>query len=336
MIAAFLLASVMQVAAASPAPQPAPSIHILVLPVDGSRPYETRQPVTDEELAGASAIYAWTDELPMRRFLPVEFRQHRHDLAAELARQPWREQTLAIASCERSPDCEVLLRYAPVEWWSRLPEHLLPSVRVKAGRSLIIRTRDEVLRIRAVSAGVGTGWHDLKVSSTPFTLRLEPAVDVRLMISSPHGDLAEPSATLFVEKREAAGEVLAQIAGDGAGRIALASVPRLEPLTILIGASGYAPTRVSAPALDLVDRRILLAPAAIVSGRILNSQRKPIHGARVTLEAWLAEDVGGLSRTVVVTDEGGRFEAKDILVRQTTMIIEKKGFATVRASVQPE
>lgn len=336
MIAALLLSSVLQVAAASTAPPPAPTIHVLVLPANGRRAYEGTLPLTKEELAGASTIYAWTHELPILGFQPARFSNNPTDLLLQLRQQPWREQTITIARDDPPRDREVLVRYAPVEYWSHFPEELLPSVRRKTGDSFIVRTREERLRVRATAQGLGSGWRDHTVPGAPITLQLEPAIDVRFTVSSTRGEIAEASATLFLHKQEGAGEVLAQIAGDGKGHIAIPAVPRLEPLALLIGASAHAPVRISAPAIDLIDRNFVLPPAAIVSGRVRDTRNIPIIGARVTLESWLTEDVGGLSRNVVVTDESGRFEARDVLARETTIVVEKKGFAAMRDTILPE
>ncbi len=308
--------------------------HAVVVP-ESQHAFSASWPVTDEELEKAQAIYVWTDDLPIRRFTRDEFLRVRARLREELAKAVVGTQRIRVTTQSRRKNLrDVVVRYAPAELWTQIPEALLPVAQVSEGGLASLPYRDLALRLRAVRAHEGTGWRDLRPAKTIVEVNLMPAEDATLSLV---GDarIENATATLLVHERGAARPVLrAQYAADPKNEIRIPSLPEFDVVTLLLFAPGFAPASISGNAED-ISRTVELARAGALRGRFIDERRKPVAGARVSVESWLADDLPALSRSETVSDAKGQWVLRDLPLRETTLVAQANGFAAHHDSVVP-
>jgi carboxypeptidase family protein len=306
-----------------------------IIVTNAGRAVSASWPVTDQELESAKEIYVWSDDYPIARFTRDEFVHSRARIREELGRATRGLQHVRVASESRRKDLrDVVIRYAPAELWTQLPESMLPEARVSEDGRAMLPFRDGTLRMRAIRPNEGTTWCDVRPSKSLYDLRLTPAEDVAVSVIG-DGRVESACGTLLRHAEGVAKPMLiAQFDADAKSTIRIQSLPRFDVVTLMAFAPGYAPASISGIAEDL-NRSLQLTRASALRGRILDERRKPVAGARVRAEAWIADDLPAVSSEETVSEADGTWVLRDRPLRETTLLVQAKGFASYRDSVTP-
>jgi len=308
--------------------------HAVVLP-SSDRAFVASWPISERELSDAKTLFIWTDELPVQRFTREEFLRARARIEEELRRSAGVQRIRVISTSRNKDLSDVAIRYGPVEMWARVPESLLPLTRPSADGFANVPYRGEAIRLRAMRSGEGTSWTDVRATKGVVHLEMTAAADALVSLV---GESRIENATATLMKKPDGGArlaLLAQFAADEKGRLALPSIPQFDAVTLLIIAPGYAANSISGVPADLT-RTVELTRAGAIRGRFVDAKHKPVAGARVEVEAWLAEDLPALSRAEAVSDAEGKWIVRDLALRETTLLAQAKGFSAYHDTVTPE
>ncbi len=308
--------------------------HIVIVR-ENQRAFIAEWPVPDAQLEDAKTIYAWTEELPIQRFTRSEFLRERAELKQALAKSVAGQQRVLLRTATpKRRLSDVIVRYAPPDVWTHIPESLLPEAHVTPEGIALLPYRDAKLRVRAFRDGESTTWIDVRPSKTLLELDLLPASDAIVRLTG-DGPIDGATATMLLHERGVANPVMtAQYAATAKGELRVSSMPQTDVITLMIFAPDFAAASMTGVAEDL-SRTIMLTRAGALRGRFVDHKGKPVAGAVVTVEAWVAEDLPALSRVEATSDADGKWTMRDLPLREATLLVRAKGFATHRDRVTP-
>lgn len=308
------------------------AVHLVIENTDGTHTAGRELPLSDAQNSMARHVWAWTTEVPPRRFEPHA------DIAAELRKTKAHSLQVAIRGWS-SPEELAALRViaAPREMWLSVPEPLLPTfVPSREGR-VTIPCGDPV-RVRVVGPKASTIWQDVPSRAHAIDLSLrKPSADAVLRFRASDGGFAGRVFALALWR--ARGESIqlpqAQFASDGSGVMRIPSLPVSEVITLFVTSDRAAPQTISGTAAEL-SRTIRLPAPARISGRFLDDDRTPVAGVRVEAEAWVSSEAPVPSRSAATSDANGSWVIGGLPAGQAIVRTNAAGRVTFRKHVALE
>jgi hypothetical protein len=285
-----------------------PELQLVLANGDGTH-IAAQLPLTDAQLAGAKAVWAWTAELPPRRFEIRKTQPRPAELLAELRRSPARPLEVRVRGWSRPEELATLrVIAAPAVMWGSVPEPLLPTYPLSKEGVAAVPVREPV-RIRVVGEGAGTIWENVARNARAIDVALRrPADDAKPAFLASDG---KPPGRVYAlamsrGRGDAAPQIRAQFASDDKGVLRLRSLPSSEVITLFVTTERTAPHTLSGTAADL-SRTITLPPAAELRGRFVDENGRPLQGLSVEAEGWVSPDAPAASRTDARSDESGKW-----------------------------
>jgi len=324
-------ALLMLVVAAGHAEEKKEALHLVVARKDSTH-VAAQLPLSDTDLREAKFIWAWTGELPPRRFAAQEVPDAER-IVEELSREKPRPLLVRVrgwASAEELLQLRVIA--APRDMWGSVPESLLPSFTLSPEGQVAVPARDAV-RVRVVGNGVGTMWQQVGASGRSVDLVLRPSSDASIRFRAHDGsNIPRVFATVMTTRQgDAAATLQAQFATDDRGLLRIQALPA-EIITLVVSAEGAALQAISGTAQDL-SRTVRLAPGGTLKGRFVSEEGDPLEGVGVDAEGWVASPVRALSVKKALSDASGRWTVSGLPLTDIAVRAASKGRATFRKSV---
>ena len=233
---------------------------------------------------------------------------------------------LSVPKLRPGEASELGILAAPVAMWAEVPEEWLPRFPVgKDGAAKLPIDPSSRWRVRLIGAARGSTWIDLPPGARATTVFVEPADSLDLHVVSASGGPVPRVGVSALATKRAAGDagVVARFVGDDEGRITIPGLPRSASLKLVLSQQDCAPL-VLAGTIGQLPRRVVLDSGERLRGRVVRASAEgppaPIGGAAVTVEAWLAGDIGALFRRTAATADDGTWEVAAVPSR--TVMVE--------------
>jgi hypothetical protein len=179
---------------------------------------------------------------------------------------------------------------APLAMWRDLPESDLPSWPIPAsGRLAVPVDRRQAWRLRLVVDSEGSWWADVPAGQRSVALQAVPMRGIDLAVLLPDG---KPADKIHASVGEAAvpqgGRRTWALLAGASGRLTAAGLPDEQEVAVTLIQGGFPPLVIRGWPSRL-PRQVTLAPGAEISGRVTDHARRAVAGARVEIEAWMAQ-----------------------------------------------
>ncbi len=305
-------------------------VQVLVVHGDSTHTM-AKLPLDVEAVAGAKHFWAWTEQLPPRKF---EARLLSEEQILERLREPGiRPLEIELRGWSRSEELESLrIIVAPAEMWGYVPESLLPSFPVSREGALTVSAR-EAMRIRATGQERGSVWEETTASARSLHLQLRHAAEAELRFESSDGTAVKKVfATAMIARRGMTPALQAQFTTDERGILRIGSLPHGAVISLLVNAKNAAPQTLSGTVTEL-RRVVRLQPAAKVAGRFVDEDGNALEGVRIDAEAWMSSEVAALMAGHALSDESGRWIVAPLPRGRVSLRAAAKGRVTFRKEV---
>lgn len=285
---------------------------------------QTAQLLSRERCEGLSHAWAWSDSAAPRRIETDRIGEQR--LSADRKRLQVHVQGAHALLGAR-------LIAGPLQMWEEVPEDLMPSWPVpREGRLTLPLDQGRPWRLRLAGGGHGTWWVDLPRGRTSLTLAPVPASGVDLLVTGEDGRPLEGAWMRLLEGAQGrrGGPAVWAIHRSERGRVAVPGLPAAEEVTAIFRAPEHAPTVLSGRPSEF-PAQVTLRSGATLTGRFTDEAGRPVAGAKVLFESWVAPDVTGLTRTVVETASDGTWTVTGLPAGESVLLAQARGFAPYRA-----
>ncbi len=279
-----------------------------------------RPAVTQEESGKILAAWAWSGGTAPRR------------LGAEavgsfsLPRDEARLQ-LRIHGQDRGSYRDLAVVAGPAPMWLEVPEPLLPTWRVPARGMLEIPWQPgEAWRLRLVGDALGSWWMEVPPGRREVTLVPRPAADRRWAVMGEGGEPVAATLVLFpLDSRRGGARPWARFSGQN-GVCEVLGLPDSREVRLVITAPGHVPRSLSGWP-GLLPAEVQLGRGTTVTGRLLSEEGRPVAGARIQLEAYVAPEGLELQRRSAEAGEDGRWRLEAVARGKAVVRGEAPGLA---------
>ncbi|MCZ7652200.1 MAG: carboxypeptidase-like regulatory domain-containing protein [Thermoanaerobaculia bacterium] len=275
------------------------------------------------EAAAPVAVWAWSERRAPRR---VE--RFGEALGAEDAGRLEVRVARARPAREGEPAAPLRLVAAPAAMWDLFPERWLPSWPVpESGRLALPHRKGERWRLRLVGEAEGSWWVDLHAGRARVELAAARASGLALLLTDPEGQPVEGAKVDLFRFSATGASATSFWAGDRSerGRVRWTGLPDREALFVRVSPGGELAPATATGLPSELPATLRLAPGARVVGRVVDEEGRPLPGARVSLETWLAEGYG--SRSSATTGEDGRWKISGLLPGRAALVLRADGRA---------
>lgn len=243
---------------------------------------------------------------------------------------------ITLAARPESARSTPRLLSAPVRMWEEVPERLLPSWPLPAGRPVELPALgDSPWRLRLLDGDRGSWWLDLPAGAGSARVRGSPAEELDFEIVGPDGAPAPGAVARVIEPSASFSELetLARFQPDERGKMVIPSLPAGRPAALLVTARGAAP-RFLKGTLDALPRRIVLEPGAELAGRFTTGDAVPLPEVRVLLRSWVPGDLVMTYELRATSDETGRWSLAGAPPGEAVLLALKAGFGRLRRKIE--
>lgn len=233
------------------------------------------------------------------------------------------------------PPSDLRVIAGPISMWRDLPESALPNWPVPAnGRIALPHDPRERWRLRVAGQGEGTWWVDTQPGRSSALLSPGPADDLRIEIIGPDGSaVALVTGTLLEGEPRAGGQRAWVSTRSEAGQIEIPALPDRETVTLSVLSFEHAPAIVQGRPPDL-PRHIRLPAGGTLSGRLATAGGKPVAGASVRIESWVAPRVKQVVSFQGRSMEDGRWSVGGLPPGPAVLQIQASGFAPLHEPIE--
>jgi protocatechuate 3,4-dioxygenase beta subunit len=231
-----------------------------------------------------AAVWAWSESVPPRR-------TDVGGVSRELKRAAEGKLEVRVDRQRLPKETRLRLMAAPQQAWEEVPEHFLPTWTVLAGGSVQLPIdRGVTWRVRLTGAGFGTWWTDVPPGRGTVVLAPIEASDRAIRLETESGRALVNARLSILDEAVQRGNFskLADYRSDQSGRVVLPALPDAAPVTLIGSTHDRAPRVLTARPSTLPDRMVIPA-GAVVRGRVVDRDGKPIANASVGVRTWLAE-----------------------------------------------
>ncbi|HVT15650.1 MAG TPA: carboxypeptidase-like regulatory domain-containing protein [Thermoanaerobaculia bacterium] len=234
------------------------------------------------------------------------------------------------------PPADGWLIAGPLAMWADLGEEELPRWQLRAGgRVSIPVVPGEPWRVRwASSSGAGSWWADVPAGARSVALAGVATPGIALTVLGADG---RPIETIGGAVFEGVGRGgiprLWEVLHGAHGRIVLPGLPDREEVTVVLAATGTAAAVLRGRPSDL-PHEVRLTPGASLGGRLLGHERRPLTGAEVASEGWLAPSLPRLVVRRTRTAADGSFRLEDLPPGKVVLTARASGYVPLREPVE--
>lgn len=191
---------------------------------------------------------------------------------------------------------------APAEMWREVPEELLPSWPVpREGKVSIPVDPSRGWRVRLAGKTEGSWWTGVRPGQKTVSLTsTAPPAGLDIQIVGPDQRPVEGVRGLVQQSGGGELSLWATLQGEK-GRLGAPGLPDEAALSLTLVKPGFSPL-VLRGRPSAIPRRVRLVPAAELTGRLIDLQRRPVAGAEIEVEAFASAD---LPQTLTVQARSG-------------------------------
>jgi len=293
------------------------------LPADG-----LAEVSADEDTLG---FWLWSQNAAPRRLPPEE--------PLPISLEPTQDTLDArIGDGEQELPEELELLAAPVAMWQEVPESLIPAWPVPENGVLKLpRLSGEAWRLRLVGNGAGGAWIEVPAARERLALRPPgPASDRDLTILGPSAEpVADVALRFYGSGQGDAPDMLAGYLSDSEGKVWLPALPAELETELLIVEEDLAPWRF-AGRLSSLPETLRLAAGSVLRGRVVDSDGRPISGARVHAMVFSAPGSTRVFARRGESGENGAWRLAGLASGKLRLAITAPGFAQLDRLIELE